>query len=188
MQTLFTIVVLLYYVSLLAELYWLAVPSAVSSYNIFKNKKKSRFYFIILDVLAVIAFILPVLTIGFSFIGFNLMLLNHQTWLIGISIFVIIVGRIFTFWGTVNIRKHLKKQNITVLESGIFSISRHPIATGLIISLIGFNLAYLNWVLFLLSITFVININQKILLEEALLQQQHPTEYQQYKQQSRRFL
>lgn len=188
MQTVFTIIVLLYYLSIFAELYWLAVPSLVSTYEILKSKKPNRFYIGVLSALALGAFVLPLLNIILSFLGWHLIPLNSSIWLIILSILFLLVGRIFTFWGTLNIREHLKQKNNSVLKSGIFSISRHPIATGLIISLIGFNLAYLNVFLLLLSFIFFINMRNKVLQEEALLLQQYPLEYPKYIQQSRRYI
>jgi len=186
MQTLFTIIVLLYYLSILAELYWLAVPSPVSTYSIFKNKKQNAPTF--LDILALNAVILPFINVILYFINWDFLLLSSQNSLLIISILFVVIGRIFTFWGTINIRRHLKLNNNFVLKSGIFSISRHPIATGLIISLTGFNLAYLNMFLFLLSFCFVINIHEKILVEEYLLWEQYGEEYRKYEQQCRRYL
>lgn len=188
MQTLFKIIVLFYYLSMLAELYWLAVPSPVSTYNTLKNKSTNKFYAGIISAIAFCAFTAPFLNLIFSFFKFDLLQLTAYVWLVLISIIIIITGRIFTFWGTINIRKHLKKQNRSILKTGAFSISRHPIAIGLIISLIGFNLAYLNVFLFLFSIIFIINIHYKILKEEELLLQQHPIDYPQYIQKNRRYL
>lgn len=185
MQTLFIIIVLLYYVSMFVELYWLAVPSLVSSYSSSKKNKQSS---TILDILALIAIILPLLNILLHFINWNFFSLKLQNLFLAISILLILVGRIFTFWGTINIRKHLKYNNNSVLKSGIFSISRHPIATGLLISLIGFNLAYLNMFLFLVSLCFVINIHKKVIQEEYLLLGKYGEEYRKYEQQCRRYI
>jgi len=186
MQTLFTIIAILYYLSIIAELYWLAVPSPASTYSIFKNKKQNDSTF--LDILALNAVILPLINVILSFINWDFLQLSSQNSIQIISILFVVIGRIFTFWGTINIRKHLKKKNNSVLKSGIFSISRHPIATGLIISLAGFNLAYLNMFLFLLSFCFVINIHKKILLEEYLLWERFGEEYRKYEQRCRRYL
>lgn len=172
----------------MAELYWLAVPSPVSTYYVLKNKKANPLVAVVMGAISAGAFILPFLCVVLSFLGFTLLYVNSNTWFLLISIALIIIGRIFTFWGTINIRKHLKMKNMHVLKSGIFSISRHPIATGLVMSLIGLNLAYLHAFLFALSIIFVVHIHLKILKEEKLLLQQHPDDYKQYTQKIRRYL
>lgn len=188
MQVLFTIIVLAYYLSMFIELSWLAVPSPVSTYNLMENKSTSRFKVGLLSALALAAYMLPLMSICLSYFGFSIMHLSKYNLLIMVAILSIITGRILTFWGTINIRTHLKKQDITILNSGIFSISRHPIATGLIISLSGFNLAFTNIFLFVLSIIFIADLHRKVLLEEDLLLQQNPERYLKYKQQTRRYL
>ncbi len=187
-QAFFTIITLVYYVSILVELLVLAVPSPVSTYQIVQEKEWSRLSTVMMSVPALLAFMLPLLSVVLSFFGMSILSLSNHTLLLIVSISLILMGRVFTLWGTLNIRKHLNKKNSSILKTGIFSISRHPIATGLFISLFGFNLAFVNVFLLLLSVFFVINLNAKVLLEENLLLQEYPLEYESYQQQTRRYL
>lgn len=188
LQAIFKIVVLVYYLSILLELYGLAVPSPASTYQIVQKQKANRFLIGIWSAIALLAFILPLISMVLSFFKIPFMQISNNELVLIFSMILIVIGRTFTLWGTLNIREHLQKSNFSILATGIFAISRHPIATGLIISLFGFNLAFLDVFLAVLSILFITNMHYKVLIEERLLLRENKQGYAKYKKQTPRYL
>lgn len=177
------ILVIAYYISLVIELIFLAVPSEVSNRNLAtSNPNQKNTLLIIFSTIGIIGFILPLI---FAFIDYSV---TKELCIVSLSILLIIAGRIITFLGTIKIRSHLLSKSDGILSSGIFSISRNPIALGLNISLVGFNVLFLLAPLAIVSLIFIASMHLKILKEEKHLLLTYNNEFKSYQEKTRRYL
>lgn len=189
MDTMFELVIVLIYLSLGIELVFFSVKSEVSAYRFFKGNKKDKktkdsgknLLVNILTILSLPAWIYPLIAL----FGTPWPFLDPMKFpiamvlggLLGIS------GRILTILGTFKKRKNPDG----LITGGIFKWSRHPIATGMLTTLLGLNLIYINWFEIGFSILFIIVFHSKIRQEEKILLSLY-REYMDYCKKTPRYL
>nr|WP_315147284.1 methyltransferase [uncultured Flavobacterium sp.] len=78
------------------------------------------------------------------------------------------------------------KNNVTLLENGLYKYARHPIYTGIILLVIGFSVYQNSWYKLLISLLLIILFYLKSTYEEERLEQKFP-DYKNYKTKTRRF-
>jgi len=184
---LINILLIIFYVSLLVELIWFSVPSPASTLQLHKETNEPVFWFII-SALGFLVFLVPLIyIICFSF-NINNFSLNSSKLLLIIGAVLLIIGRLLTFTGGVQIKNHIKQKKMVVLDLGIFKFTRHPIAFGLMISVIGLNFILPSFIMIFLSIIFIFNLHRKVLIEEKILLQQFADAYEKYCKKTSRYL
>jgi len=99
-----------------------------------------------------------------------------------------IIGRIITFVGGMQIKEHIKQKRTLILDTGLFKFSRHPIALGLIIALVGLNFILPSVIMITLSIIFIFDLNRKVLIEEKFLLYEYTEAYKNYCKKTSRYL
>ncbi|WP_276980013.1 isoprenylcysteine carboxylmethyltransferase family protein [Flavobacterium filum] len=75
-----------------------------------------------------------------------------------------------------------------LVTKGIFSLSRNPIFLGMIVSVLGVFFIIPNALTFFLTLTTYFIIQIQIRLEEEFLTKEHGSQYQKYKQKTKRLL
>lgn len=75
-----------------------------------------------------------------------------------------------------------------LVTKGIFSLSRNPIFLGMIVSVLGVFFIIPNALTFFLTLTTYFIIQIQIRLEEEFLTKEHGSQYQEYKQKTKRLL
>ena len=75
-----------------------------------------------------------------------------------------------------------------LVQRGVFSISRNPIFTGMMVTLLGFVFVTPNMVTVLVLVLGVVLINIQVRLEEEYLKSMHGDEYIRYSQRVRRWI
>jgi protein-S-isoprenylcysteine O-methyltransferase Ste14 len=77
----------------------------------------------------------------------------------------------------------------TVIHSGPYRLIRHPSYTGILMILLGFSLALMNWLSLLIIITFaLLALAYRIRVEEQVLQTQLGQPYQDYMRHTKRLI
>lgn len=183
MELVYKILILLYAVSMVLELIFLAVPSEESHTSLLKSKMGIRTF--IKFILGAIGLVVFLGVMVFPFINASH---KFNSSFIFIGLCFIIIGRILTLKGSIDIRNHFSNNALNLLDKGIFKYSRNPILLGLNISLLGFLVAIGKWQFFLLSLIFYIGMHIKVLDEEKFLAAKFGNSYNQYKNTTNRYL
>ncbi len=175
-------VILAIYASLLIELLFFPIKSEVSTFRIaydysHKYSLNKRALFIFQNIVSISAWLLPLLLLQF-----NLALSSNQT-LIIVGVIFCVLGRLLTLKGTYQKRVTGSKK---LLTTGVFGISRHPIATGMNLTLLGLNFIYINAFEVVLTVVYIISMNQKLSQEESGLKVKFH-EYNSYMNRVRRY-
>lgn len=186
MLVLINILLIIFYVSLLVELIWFSVPSPASTIQMHKQPSQSIVWLIV-SILGVLAYIIPIIYVICIFFNIRFFEINSSKLLLILGSVLLILGRIITFAGGVQIKNHLKQNRNVVLDSGIFKFSRHPIALGLIVALTGLNFILPSFVMIFLSVIFVFDLHKKVLFEETILFTQYAETYENYCKKTRRY-
>ncbi len=108
-----------------------------------------------------------------------------------IGFVVAVFGGIIITLALLQLNKNLSpfptpKNNATLLESGLYKYSRHPIYTGIILLVIGFSVYHNSGYKLLISLLLVILFYLKSVYEEERLEQTFP-DYKNYKTRTGRF-
>ncbi len=168
---------------MLLELKFLAVPSEESHSSLLKSKLDFRTLLkFVLGSLGTLAFLVIVI---FPFLQFSVL---FNPYMLYVGIFLILLGRILTFKGSLDINKHLKRGEEMLLNKGIFNYTRNPILLGLHISLLGFLIAIGKYELVFLSMLFYVGMHIKVLDEEKFLFQKFGLSYKNYKESTKRYI
>lgn len=171
-----------YIVSLAIELKYLAVPSEESQQALLKSGLDSwKLFKFVLGGLGILAFIFIMI---YPFIFSNI-IFNLTPFIIGMIL--IWLGRFLTFYGSLDIRNHFRKDKTSLMTKGTFRYSRNPILLGLNLTLLGFTIAIASLWLFVLSLLFYVGMHIKVLDEEVFLSQRYGQNYISYKKLTGRY-
>lgn len=181
------ILLIIFYISLLIELTWFSVPSPASNWQLQKKARQSPFWFIF-SALGLLAFVLPLFYLISFFFNVHIFKVNALKLFLVAGLILIIAGRILTFAAGVQIKNHLEQKESIVLDKGMFKFSRHPIALGLMITLLGLNFILPSFIMIVLSIVFIFDLHRKVLMEEKFLFHQFAESYKNYCKKTNRYL
>jgi len=181
------ILLIIFYLSLLAELIWFSVPSPASTLQLQKKANQS-FYWLLFSTLGLMAFLLPLFYLISSFFNIDIFKICSSKFILTLGAFLIITGRIITFVGGLQIKDHIKQKRLFILDVGLFKFSRHPIALGLMIALVGLNFILPSIIMLVLSVLFIFDLHRKVLIEEKFLFYQYAEAYENYCKKTNRYL
>jgi protein-S-isoprenylcysteine O-methyltransferase Ste14 len=216
MHQLATFVILLAYGLLFFELVFLHVPSVASVYQlVWSNKsiinysneklKGGRLHAVLkwpilkkLLLLALPTFI-SIITGLLPLIYIISILLNVSSWqeynnehfaqnFAGVV--MIVAGRIFTVYATLEIRKgnQQKESSFDLKTNGVFGFSRNPLLVGMYIMYAGMLIIFPDFLFAAGLVVYVLNMHFRILLEEDFLEFQFGKPFNIYKQKVKRYL
>lgn len=192
-----TLVVLVIYLSFVIDFVILPIPSEASTFSILQQKKSgciSRNVLLIpMHVIVLIIWLSPLVvavetlfltqSCFFSCI-LKLVNITHSPYFLIAGIVTACLGRAITFAGSIKLRRAQPGKLVT---EGIFSFTRHPIVTGLHITLFGLMLLT-GSVTSLIALPFVIfYFDQKVKHEELHLQQKFGEFYNHYRSNTMRY-
>ncbi|MFC6267348.1 methyltransferase family protein [Frigoriflavimonas asaccharolytica] len=148
-----------------------------------KNTKPLKDYlFVTIQLLIFAAYSLPI----------TISTINLPEWLRYLGLFMLILALLLALLTVAQLNKNISPfptpvQAGKLMTTGAFSISRHPIYTGLLFSGIGYGIHQES--LYKLLITFILAVlfYFKSKYEETLLSKKFP-EYESYKSKTRRFI
>lgn len=181
----FDLVVIILYFSFVLDLIIWPIPSDSSTSALVKKKNYSGFPLIgilILHSFSLIIYLSPLLLALLSLFGVIDLEVTILTWSIGI--FITLSGRVISLSGTYSLRN----KDEAVVKTSVFRWSRHPIALGMIISLFGFILVSGFWYLLLGYPLYILNMHQKLKIEEGQLSDQFGNDYIKYMKETPRYL
>ncbi len=206
-----SITVILYYLSIIIEIWTIPVPSVASTYQLVfpetevkealsgKDSRlgrvqtwavwKKTLLLLLPAIVMVGGYCFPLFfAIRFMIGGQIDGIVNH--WLLMVvGILLLVVGRGVTIKSALDIRKDNSQQgdDFDLKTKGVFRLSRNPIVLGLHIGLLGMNLLFPSIWFLLLSLFYAGNIHFKILLEEDFLLAFFGEKYQKYHRLTRRY-
>jgi protein-S-isoprenylcysteine O-methyltransferase Ste14 len=107
-----------------------------------------------------------------------------------LGILLAATGRVLSFCAVPQIRGRngQRKTDDSLISGGIFSISRNPIALGMILTFLGLLLLVPSLILFIGFLIFTANIHFRIRLEEDFMKHRFGNEYMKYRSSTRRYL
>lgn len=215
MQQFASLIILLAYASLAAELIFLHVPSVASVYQLVFSKKSlvnfnkcplpsgklkavmqwplvvKILLLVVPTFICILTGLLPIIFIALLFLNkINWhQLNNHYIMQNTVGCILIMAGRFLTIYCTLIIRKNNKQQyhSFDLKTNDIFSFSRNPLLLGMYLMYAG------TWVIFptfffaLGLIIYLANMHFRILLEEDFLAHQFGEHFINYKQKTRRY-
>jgi protein-S-isoprenylcysteine O-methyltransferase Ste14 len=203
-----TYIVALYYISLMAEIIWIPVPSVSSTWQlIFPSDEMDRilnkesllykfqhFNFVEKAIWIIIPYVVS--TMGYCYPIFMLILFYFGKIEIDITIFsmigvfCLILGRLITIYSAFTIRKNNSQKNeeFELKTKGIFRKSRNPIVLGLHVGVFGMILIFPSLIFLILTIVYILHIHFKIVLEEDFLRQLFKDNYKTYHSKTKRYL
>ena len=183
MEWIYKISILTYVISMILELKFLAVPSEESHVALLKSKMDSwTLLKMVLGILGTIAFL------GIMLFPFLQSSFEFNPYLLAFGLLLILIGRILTLKGSLDIRKHFAQNEGVLLNEGIFKYTRNPILLGLNISLLGFLTALGIYLLVPVAFLFYVGMHIKVLDEEKFLSQKFGFPYAEYKNNTKRYL
>lgn len=179
------LIVIVLYLSFALDLVIWPISSGSSTSALVKNRTYSGLaliWMLIRHSFSLLVYLAPLLLAVLSLFGITNLEVSILTWSIGV--FIILLGRAISLSGTYSLRN----KDEAVVKSSVFRWSRHPIALGMIFSLFGFILVSGVWYLLLGYIVYILNMHQKLKMEEGLLTDQFGDDYQQYMKETPRYL
>lgn len=107
-----------------------------------------------------------------------------------IGCILIILGRTFTIFATLDIRKKNNQEGDSFMlkQQGFFKISRNPLLLGMYVMYTGMALLFFNYAFYIGLIIYFSNMHYRLLVEEDFLQQLFGEAYKQYKASTNRYL
>jgi protein-S-isoprenylcysteine O-methyltransferase Ste14 len=188
------------YGSLLLELIFFHVPSVANTQVFFNNdpsvlinynnyqyvfkwsKQQKVLYLIIPHILNILAFFFPLLMVFFHKNAWNTMAT--------IGVFIAILGRLFSFYAMLQIRKNNSQENgqFELHTNEIFSISRNPIQLGMYLFYIGICMINFEYFLLIPFLIYFFYNDFRIKIEEDFLEVKFKEAYFNYKFKTRRYL
>ncbi len=209
MMELLYIVIILAYISLGLELSLAHVPSVASNVSIWTSKdpvaksysEKFSWVFTLSPVYKVLIFWLPLVGVYFVFLlPFLVMFSNADAFpprvfqtsdlSLLLAIFLIVSGRIITLGAVLTIRKNNRQENesFTLHTGSVFSKSRNPTQLGMYIFYIGIFFGMPSLWLLVGLIYYVAYMHVKINMEEDFLKNKYGGDYENYFNNTRRYL
>ncbi len=206
-----TIIIILYFLSIILEITLIPVPSVASTYQLLfpieetkniitsnsllytvqnKNLFIKGIIIVIPYILSLLGYCWPLLLIISHALGWIKPFWNNHIYLIILGVFLLLFGRMITLSSALDIRSNnsQKGDDFDLKTKGIFKLSRNPIALGLHVGILGMNILFPSWIFLGLTIVYVLNIHFKIILEEDFLKQLFKEKYVQYFHQTKRYL
>lgn len=200
--------VALYYISLMAEIIWIPVPSVSSTWQLIfpsddmehiLDKESLLYKFQHFNFLEKIIWVITpyvISTLGYCYPILMLILFGLGKIGIGVTAFSIIgvlcliIGRLITIYSALTIRKNNSQKNeeFELKTKGIFRKSRNPIVLGLHVGVFGMLLIFPSWIFLVLTIVYMLHIHFKIILEEDFLRQFFKDNYELYHSKTKRYL
>ncbi|MBD3274537.1 MAG: hypothetical protein GF372_04465 [Candidatus Marinimicrobia bacterium] len=189
--------IILGYVIQLIELVFYPLPSDFTTYNIIQKqnvgltKSKPVIAILILGtIISVVTFLIPGLLIlfpeGTSLLHYMKININSFGY---IAVFLIIGGSLITLIGVLKISySERSKKESTLIQTGIFRITRNPITLGLNTVVIGFLLALPSIEMLAGCIIYVLNGHFRVRMEEKQLEQIYGKAFQNYRQSVSRYM
>lgn len=137
-------------------------------------------------------FLMIVVGVNFIFIPFNYtryclpIKFMEQGWLQTFGFIFGMLGLVFTFMAQLQMKDSWRlgvgdQENIELVTSGFFAVSRNPIYVGLGISFLGFFLMAPNVVSILFLLLIFLGVSEKVKNEEAFLLDKFGREYEAYR-------
>jgi len=199
------VVIVFFYVSLFIELFFYNIPSVVSTKEIFnlKNGAVDNFsetikrYLTWSPLKKVLVFVLPLLFVyilHFAPAYFLYDIINNNVFpsnsiiLSGLSIFLIVLGRVVSHLYLFAIYKIKTKAYEGFVNEGVFKFSRNPGLIGLYLSFLGFVIMKPSAFLLFCYLVYILHMHFKIKMEENYLTNKHGEEYSSYLEKTRRYL
>lgn len=208
-ETLAAAALLCVYASLLAELVFFPVPSVASTRQLLSRTSpqcscssllcsvqrmpplKKALVLLIPAAAGISAFFIPLLHVLIppaSAYLIRIGFLEHPL-VRTIGIVLMAGGRGITISGVYSFRKNvLTARTAPLATQGIYSWTRNPIALGLVVTFLGFSLAFPSLLIFLGFLIFTGNMHFRILMEEDHLKHSSPGVYHRYLSRTRRYL
>lgn len=207
------IIIIIAFLSIGFELIFLHVPSVASVYQLcikkasistYLNKPletgilqntinwsfgKKLVFLIIPTAISIITGLFPLIC-SISALFYNRYYFEPLPIIMVIGSFLIILGRTFTIFATLSIKKKNKQEgdSFSLKHRGLFKISRNPLLLGMYVMYIGMALLFFNYVFYIGLIIYFSNMHYRLLVEEDFLQQFFGEAYKQYKASTNRYL
>lgn len=204
LKTILIVSVVVFYFSLIIELFFYKVPSVVLTKKIMNTKYADTSYFSE-SVQAYfkwsmakksIVFLLPQVFIYILhfyplYLGYHWLMngISDQNTMQGIiGIILVLFGRLISHLYLFEINKLKKRAFQGFVNKGVFKWSRNPGLIGLYISFLGFILINPSLFIILCYVIYIIHMHFKIIMEEDYLTHKHEKVYLEYIKKTKRYL
>lgn len=184
------ILVILIYLSFALDFLVVPIPSEVSTVAMTKRTKepfqwKSAVLWMIYTIVLLTWLFPLLLALYYAFSTAA----RASSFLVSTGICLAIIGRAITIGTSLTLNKsRTALANQTILTTGLFALSRHPIVLGLHLTLAGLLLTTGMSFLIAPYLLTLLYFNYKLDLEEKLLIQAHSHVYKDYTERTRRYL